>query len=145
MLPVVYVAGALASRAPGVISAIASRLGVKSTAASIVGYARSNPVVFASVAATAVAAGDAAWDFVSESPELLDAVQKLAKSVSHKADALSVNDIQNIESYRDELEIIKDAALQMGSLDRLIALRKALALPDEYYGLYRNLRSLRLS
>lgn len=145
MLPIIYMAGALAARSPAVIATVSRALGVNNSASAIVAYARSNPVRFATVAATAVAAGDAAWSFVTENPEMEDAVRKLAGGISHAADSLSMTNVKDLENYRDELELIKQAILSMGSMDRLLALRKALALPDEYYALYRNLRSIKLA
>ncbi|AIK68709.1 hypothetical protein [Pseudomonas phage phiNN] len=117
---------------PGLISRIATTIGSKASPSAILAAVKNSPVVAGLTLAQIGTSGyDAYQTLLENHPE----VGEMLKDLSFKADPIEPDFIGNLGQYREELELIEDAARYVGGMSNLIRLRQALELDVKFYGL----------
>lgn len=140
MLPIaVRIGTALASAAPGVISRVASRIGVMPTAKAI-GSAISNNKLLAGYAAFELFGATDIDVLALLSDETVgQSIEALISSIEYTADSADAS----LEKLNDEFQLIENAArIVGGGIDNLLQLRNALRLDDSIYNRHREITSL---
>lgn len=137
---------AIAKSTPEVVSRVAKRLNLaaaEATPSKIIAAAKANKLSAALVMYEMYGIGDdLLTKMMAEDPSIKAAIEAIGGSLDHNTSKLSDGTLSELVQNDDELEIISKAAGIMGSLDRLIALRQALAIPSTTYALYRHTRAV---
>lgn len=137
----------LAALTPEALVAVGRRIGLAATdvtASNIIKSAMSNKLTAALVVYEVYGAGsELLKKFMKADPEIEKAIGALSTDVSkHKVSALSTHSLEEIVQHDDELQILSDAVRVVGSIERLLVLRQALALPDITYQTYRHTKAV---
>lgn len=124
---------------PSLVSRIAAAIGSKASPSAILAAVKSNPVV---AGLTLAQIGSTGYDAYQQLLENHPEVAEMLKDLSFKADEIQPDFIGNLGQYREELELVEDAARFVGGMSNLIRLRQALELDLKYYGLKMQLNDM---
>lgn len=126
--------GSLVSAAPAVIEGVARRIGSPgATAARILELAKNNKLVTFAVLYEMYGAAD---DLVKKFLKSDESLRSIVGLFDQQPDEPDVEASHKNDKMEDEFEIISDAVRQVGGLDRLLVLRRAMALSGPTYELY---------
>lgn len=136
----------IAKSTPEVIVRVGKRLNLaaaEATPSKIIAAAKANKLSAALVMYEMYGIGDdLLTKMMAEDPSIKAAIEAIGEPLDHQSSKLSDGTLSELVQNDDELEIISKAAGIMGSLDRLIALRQALAISSTTYALYRHTRAV---
>jgi len=125
-------------------NALAVRLGIASSKISVdslIKLARTNKISAAFIAYELYGVGsDIVEEMRRSDPQLSSIIETLAFSADAVDDTSSVTDISK---FRDEFQLITDASDNIGGLDELLKIREAIALSDDTYKLYVQMRDMK--
>lgn len=140
MLPIaVRIGTALASAAPGVISRVASRIGVMPTVKAIVSAISNNKLLAGYAAFELFGATDIDVLALLSDEIVGQSIEALISSIEYTADSADAS----LEKLNDEFQLIENAArIVGGGIDNLLQLRNALRLDDSIYNRHREITSL---
>jgi hypothetical protein len=134
---------AVAGRLAPYAASAAARFGIPSTAAALLNYARSNPVMFSLASKEITDNGVTLYDWlVGNDPEAADSVQKninVARRMLGAIDPVDTIDaafLAKVDSLTDELDTIQVVVNALGGYDRLQALRRVLQMNDTHFAYF---------
>lgn len=133
---------ALSTAAAPQLAKIGARIGSAANPQAIIAAAKNNPVTAALVTMELGDMGSKIYDMIVGAHP--DVPEKIANAVDtvFRADKVAPGTRASIAQQREELEVISKAARAVGGFEQLLAVRNALLLDDEHYGLYRDLSTL---
>lgn len=130
----------------GATAAIATRLGLKGsiTPGKIAAMMKESPVTSALVL---YELGDAGAELLAELTQMSEEAAKVVEGLTFQADPAPSADVSitNIQSYQDELALIRRVANRLGiTVGDLIELKNVLDLDMRFYQLYVKLKELKV-
>lgn len=115
------------------------------TPAALVNWAKGSKVNMALTAASMGSTGLMVADFIKESGDLTQQVDKILARIEFVPDELAPDaklSLDDLDKYKDELAMIRRCASRMGGMERLLELRTVLALPNQYFELEQAVKRL---
>lgn len=127
------------SAAPSLVDKIAKMIGSAPNPSAILAAARSNPVMTGLTLYQLGEIGtDAYQTLIANHPEVGEALEGMVFA----ADEITSTFVGDLSKYREELELVEDAARFVGGLGNLIKLRNALNLDPKFYALKMQLNDM---
>lgn len=139
-----YPAVAAALRAaPGAVKSLATRLGVPNSISSVLNFAKANPTTFMLAAKETFDQGVAVYDLLGEAIGEVEASASQQKIGFKPIDSVGGNVLDQLDALADEMQDIDVAIRVIGSLDELLAVRRALLMSEEHFTMYQRLKRLK--